>query len=108
MHILNMKENSTHSVCLSVTAPAGATRTLWAQLRYQKKALITRIKINVGIELKLDTKKPLLANGTISPKSKICCTHFSNRNCRNFDASAVQTFCVYLRDGPSFNVLICV
>ena len=34
----------THSVCLSVTALAGATRTLRPQLRYQKKALDARIK----------------------------------------------------------------
>ena len=31
-------------VCVSATALAGATRTLRAQLRYQKKALDTRIK----------------------------------------------------------------
>ena len=47
---------SAHSVCVSVcvsaTALAGATRTLQAQLRYQKKALVTRIKLNVGIGLK--------------------------------------------------------
>ena len=56
---------STHSMCLSVclcvcvsaTALAGATRTLRAQLRYQKKALDTRIKINVGIELKVLSSK---------------------------------------------------
>ena len=40
------------SVCLSVTTLAGATRTLRAQLRYQTKALVTRIKTNVGIGLK--------------------------------------------------------
>ena len=38
------------TVC--VTALAGATRTFRPQLRYQKKALDARIKINMGIELK--------------------------------------------------------
>ena len=42
---------------MSVTALAGATRTLQAQLRYQKKALDTRIKTNVGIELKVLSSK---------------------------------------------------
>ena len=36
-------------VCLSVTARAGAKRTIRAQLRYQKKVLNTRIKINIAI-----------------------------------------------------------
>ena len=40
---------STYSVSLSVTALAGATRTLRPQLRYQKKALNARIKITDGI-----------------------------------------------------------
>ena len=40
------------SVCVSATALAGATRTLRAELRYQKKALVTRIKTNVGTGLK--------------------------------------------------------
>ena len=44
---------SIHSVCLSVTALAGATRTLRPLIiRYQKKALDARIKIKGGIELK--------------------------------------------------------
>ena len=45
------------SVCLSVTTLAGATRTLWAQLRYQKKALDTRIKLTVGTELRVLSSK---------------------------------------------------
>ena len=44
-------------VCVSVTTIAGATRTLRAQLRYQKKALVTRIKNNIGIELKILSSK---------------------------------------------------
>ena len=44
-------------VCLSVTALAGATRTLRPQLRYQKKALDARIKIKDGIELKVLSSK---------------------------------------------------
>ena len=52
---------STHSVCLSVclsvTTLAGATHTLRAQLRYQKKALDTRINITVAIELKVLSSK---------------------------------------------------
>ena len=44
-------------MCLSVTALAGATRTLCPQLSYQKKALDIRIKINVGIELKMLSSK---------------------------------------------------
>ena len=39
-------------MCLSVTALAGATRTLRPQLWYQKKALDARIKTD-GIELKV-------------------------------------------------------
>ena len=44
-------------LCLSVTALAGATRTLRPQLRYQKKALDARIKYTVGIELKFLSSK---------------------------------------------------
>ena len=36
-------------VCLSVTALAGAPRTLQPQVRYQQEALDARIKTNVGI-----------------------------------------------------------
>ena len=45
------------SVCLSVTALAGATPTLRPQLRYQKKALDARIKIKAEIELKFLSSK---------------------------------------------------
>ena len=45
------------SVCLSVAALAGATRTLRPQLRYQKKALDARIKIKDGIKLKFLSSK---------------------------------------------------
>ena len=52
---------STHSVCvcvcLSVTTLAGATHTLRAQLRYQKKALDPRINVTVAIELKVLSSK---------------------------------------------------
>ena len=44
-------------MCLSVSALAGATRTLRPQLRYQKKALDARIKQTVGIELKFLSSK---------------------------------------------------
>ena len=44
-------------VCVSVTALAGATRTLQPQLRYQKKALDTRINLKNGIELMLLSSK---------------------------------------------------
>ena len=47
-------------VCVSVTTLAGATRTLRAQLRYQKKALDTRISITVGIELKVLSSKVMI------------------------------------------------
>ena len=40
-------------VCVSVAALASATNALKAKVRYQQKALDTRNKINVGIELKI-------------------------------------------------------
>ena len=66
------------SVCLSVTALAGATRTLRPQLRYQKKALDTRIKLNLGIELKILSSKVMT----------VCSSP--------------------LREGQRFNILICI
>ena len=54
------------SVCVSVTALVGATRTLRPQLRYQKKALDARIKINIGIELKCLASKVM--TGCSSPR----------------------------------------
>ena len=44
-------------VCVSVTALAGATRTLFPQSRCQKKALDARIKMKDGIELKFLSSK---------------------------------------------------
>ena len=44
-------------VCVSVSTLAAARRILRAQLRYQQKVLVTRIKLTVGIELKcIDSK----------------------------------------------------
>ena len=55
-------------VCLSVTTLAGATRALRAQLRYQKKALDTRIKLTVGIQLKvLNSKVMTVCSSTQKP-----------------------------------------
>ena len=50
-HVGARLEYSCVCVCVSVTALAGATHTLRPQLRYQKKALDARIKINIGIWL---------------------------------------------------------
>ena len=73
---------STYSVCLSVTALAGATRTLRPQLRYQKKALDARIKYAVGIELKFLSSKVM----TVAHRE-----YFSRRFGQQLDTRRLQT-----------------